>query len=197
MKSLPLFCLAIAFSTPVLSAPYIYGPDSCEFQITFPEKPFIEKKCTQNVMDCAEVVTFTKAVGLESSTNFRVTCNPISPTDVTKYTADIIKETLNQLVQSNHLEPYNSESFEKDGYKSASTISLSQRDGKPLIYNGQIWVGQKSIFTIEAEMLGAQNHEIEKTFAYIMKNTYPKAFSPEKESERDKVKSKTKDTLSE
>jgi hypothetical protein len=168
----------IAIASPAFAAPYTYGPDNCEFQITFPEKPFIEKKCGQSVTDCAEVATYTKAVGTDSSTNFRVSCNPLSAAEVEKYTTDIIQETLNQLVKSNNLTPYNSQTSDKDGYKSASTISLSERDGKPLIYNGQIWIGKKSMFTVEAEMLGSKNEDVEKAFVSIMRNTYPKDKPP-------------------
>ena len=182
MKNILLFCSAIALSSPVWAAPYTYGPENCEFQVTFPEKPFIERKCGSNVNNCAEVASYTKAVGAESSTNFRVTCNPIAETEAEKYTTDIIEETLNQLVKSNNLVPYNSQSSEQSGYKRASSISLSQRDGKPLIYNGQIWIGKKSMFTVEAEMIGPTNDDVEKTFANIMKNTYPKDQPPAEEN---------------
>lgn len=178
MKNILLFCSALALSSTAWAAPYTYSPADCEFQTTFPEKPFIEKKCGQNANNCTEVASFTKAVGADSSTNFRVTCNPISATEAAKYTPEIIEETLNQLVKSNNLVPYNAQSAEKDGYKNASAISLSQRDGKSLIYNGQIWMGKTSMFTIEAEMVGSQNDEVEKTFANIMKNTYPKNRPP-------------------
>lgn len=183
MKNILLFCSALAISSSAWAAPYTYGPDDCEFQVTFPEKPFIEKKCGQNANNCTEVASFTKAVGTESSTNFRVTCNALVPAEIEKYTPEIIEATLNQLVKSNNLTPYNSQSSAKDGYKSASTVSLSQRDGKALIYNGQIWVGKKSMFTVEAEMVGSTNDEVEKTFVSIMKNTHPKNNTPKQESE--------------
>ena len=177
MKQFLLFCSALALSSPAWAAPYTYGPDNCEFEITFPEKPFIEKKCAQNINDCAEVATYTKAIGTESSTNFRVSCNPLSPADIEKFTPDVIKETLHQLTKANNLTPYNSDAGEKDGYKSASTIALSEKDGKPLIYNGQIWIGKKSMFTIEAEIHG-KNDNIDKTFADILRNTRIKGAPP-------------------
>jgi len=178
MKSLLIFSSILALSSPAMAAPFTYAPKDCEFQITFPEKPFIETKCAANGKECSEIVTYTKAIGAESSTNFRVSCNPISANDITKYTPSILEETLKQMVKSNGLEPYDTQSGEKDGYKNASTLSLSQRDTKPLIYNGQIWAGEKSLFTLEAEMVGSQNNEIEKIFAEILKNTYPKDHPP-------------------
>lgn len=170
---LPL-CATFAVATPAVAAPFTYAPDTCEFQITFPEKPFIEKKCTGEGKDCTEIVSYTKAIGATSSTSFRVSCNPIPPNDVKKYTPEILEETLKQMAKSNNLEPYNTQSATQDGYTQASSLCLSTRDQKPLIYNSQIWVGTTSMFTIEAEMLGQKNNTIEKTFAEILKNTHPK-----------------------
>lgn len=178
MKHLFILCATLAISAPALAAPFTYGPDNCEFQITFPEKPFIEKKCTGDGKDCTEIVSYTKAIGASSSTNFRVSCNVISADDVKKYTPDVLEETLKQLSQSNNLTPYNTQSSEYNGYPHASSLSLAERDQKPLIYNNQIWVGKSSLFTLEAEMLGEKNDAIEKTFADILKNTYPKDHPP-------------------
>ena len=186
MKNLLLFCSALALSFPAWAEPYTYGPDHCEFQITFPEKPFIEKKCAENIKDCTEVVSYTKAIGTEGSTNFRVTCNPVSPEDIQKYTPDIIKETLNQLIKANNMTTLNAQASEKDGYKTASAISLSEKDGKPVIYNGQIWVGKKSMFTIEAEIHG-KSDKVDAIFANILRSTYPKDKAPQKAEQTEKA----------
>ncbi len=179
MKHHILFCSVLALiSSPAMAAPFTYAPEECEFQITFPEKPFIEKKCAADGKDCSEIVTYTKAIGSDSSTNFRISCNAISATDITKYTPAILEETLKQMSKSAGLQPYDTQSSDEKGYKKASSLSLSERNGKPLIYNGQIWAGKKSLFTMEAEMVGPQNNEIEKIFADIMKNTYPKDLPP-------------------
>jgi hypothetical protein len=168
----------LLLSSPAAAEPFTYAPEHCEFQITFPEKPFIEKKCGKSVTDCAEVATYTKAIGTTSSTHFRVTCNPVTPAEIEKYTTPIIEETLKQLVISNNLIPYDSNSSETDGYKNSSTISLSMRDEKPVIYNAQIWLGKKSMFTLEGEMVGEENNDIQATFAEVLRNTYPKDRKP-------------------
>jgi len=189
----------ILISSPALAEPFTYAPKECEFQITFPEKPFIETKCANEGKDCTEIVTYTKAVGANSSTNFRVSCNPLSNAESDKYTPAILEETLKQMSKSAGLEPYDTQSSEDNGYKKAATLSLTERDGKALIYNGQIWAGGKSIFTLEAEMLleakmpneknndeikkinntvQKTNDEIQKIFADILRGTYPKDNPP-------------------
>lgn len=174
MKKVYLSLVVLPFIiSPALAEPFTYAPKDCEFQTTFPEKPFIETKCITQA-DCTEIVTFTKAVGAASSTNFRVTCNPAPAADIEKYTPAILEETLKKMTKTAGLEPYDTRSSAEKGYKQASTLSLSERDGKPLIYNGQIWVGKSSIFTVEAEMLGEKNDVVQKTFADILRNTFPK-----------------------
>lgn len=178
-------------SSPALSAPFTYGPESCEFQITFPEKPFIETKCSADGKDCAEIVTYTKAIGSSASTNFRISCNPATKGELEKYTPEILEKTLKQMSKSAGLEPYDTRSSDDNGYKKASSLSLSERDGKAIIYNGQIWVGKTSIFTLEAEMLGEKNDEIQQIFADILRDTYPKD-SPPKPKAKTEVKAEVK-----
>ena len=169
------FGLVVVVSvSPTMAAPFTYAPKHCEFQITFPEKPFIEQKCGQKADSCTEVVSFTKAVGNDASTNFRVTCNALKPAEIETYSQPIVEETLLQLVKSAQLTPYDVVSDNKGAYTSSSILSIGERDGRPIIYNAQIWMGSKSMFTIEAEMLGNKNDIIEKTFADILKSTFPK-----------------------
>lgn len=186
MRRLFLFCSALAIASPAFAEPYTYSPRDCEFQITFPEKPFIETKCSSGDKDCAEIATYTKAIGIDSSTSFRASCHSITASEQKTYTPEILEETLKQMIKSSGLEAYDSKSGEKDGYRNASAISLAERDGKALVYNGQIWAGKTSMFTLEAEMLGKQNDEIEKTFVDILKKTYPKNLPPKPETEKPK-----------
>lgn len=168
----------LLLSSPALAESFTYGPEDCEFQITFPEKPFIEKKCGQKVNDCSVVTTYTKAVGTSASTHFRATCLPLKTDEADKYTPALIEETLRKLVQSNDLIVYDLQNSNHDSYRSSSAISISQRNEKPLVYNAQIWVGKKSIFTIEGEMVGDSNDVIQETFATILRNTYAKDRKP-------------------
>jgi len=42
------------------------------------------------------------------------------------------------------------------------------------MYSGQIWIGEKSLFTLEANMKGPQEKSVEETFVSILRETYPK-----------------------
>lgn len=171
--------LLLLFSSPALAAPYTYAPDQCEFEITFPEKPFIEQKCAGSINDCAEVVSYTKTSADNSSLTFRVTCNTLSEKDAKNYTPEIIQTTLEKMIKDGDMVPYAIQSDDKGKYKSASAICLTRRNETPVIYNGQIWIGHSSMFTIEAEMSGGQDEIIEKSFAEILKSAHMKSATAE------------------
>lgn len=161
--------------------PYVYSPEHCEVSITFPEKPYMQNKCTgvDANKNCTEVVTFTKTLPESaSSLNFRVTCHTDNSAELEKFTPAIMEETLRKMITDSNLEPFNIISSEADGFKKASSISVGEKNGKTDIYSGQIWIGKSSIFTLEAEMLGPKSDVLEKTFADILKNTKAKVDIP-------------------
>jgi hypothetical protein len=167
-----LMCLA---SSPAFAAPYTYAPEHCEFKITFPEKPYIEQKCTSGEKkQCTEVVTYTKVVTADSSVNVRVTCNQKDPDELARYTPAIMEETIKQMVNDANLETDNTEMMDKNGYKSAAAISIGTRGDREIVYTGQIWIGKTSLFTLEADMTGPQNAEADKLFTDILKDMRPK-----------------------
>lgn len=194
MKYFLLFCTVASLAAPSMAEPFTYGPDTCEFQTTFPEKPFIQKKCAPstetNSTACTEVVTFTKALGADASTDFRVTCQAISDKEREQYTSAILEETLKKMSKDKGLEVYSSHAEDKGIYHTATALSLSERDGKPLMYSSQLWVGKKSMFTVESEIIGNKNPEIEKVFADILKKTYPKDTPPAPQTEKTEKKQK-------
>lgn len=181
MKKLLLFPLLL-LASPAVAEPFTYTPKDCEFQITFPEKPFTETKCNKDgktgEKSCTDIVSFTKAVGKTSSTNFRISCSSVAPADIAKFTPEIIEATLKEVVKASGYDPLEIHSDEDNGYKNASTISFAVRNDLPVIYNGQIWMGKKSMFTLEAEMRGEPHPEVEKTFAEILRSAHPNDVTP-------------------
>lgn len=136
--------------------PFTYSPDNCEFSITFPEKPFIQTKCTEDKgqKTCTDVVTYTKVANVDSSINFRVTCDTGDATELKKYTPAIMEETLKQMMKTISLEPYNIYSDDKDGYKQAMSLSVGEKNNQLILYSGQIRIGKTSIFTLESQIIG-------------------------------------------
>lgn len=158
------------------AAPFIYGPTSCDFTVTFPEKPFIEKKCADGT--CVEVVTYTQ-MSEASSINFRTTCNPQDAKAVSLYEAEDLKKTLLSMVKEAKLETYDSDSAVlEDKTKTAVAMATGRRNDRDVLYIGQMWVGKKSVLTIEGEMQGPENKKLEEAYMGILKSLHSKNAPP-------------------
>ncbi len=189
MKNLFLILFALALIPSLAKAePYTYAPDNCDMQITFPEKPFIEKKCLTSgeKKDCTDIVTYKKIIPPDASVNFRVTCVGYDKKELDTYTNEVVEKTLNKLMKDQGMEAYDVSSDDADGIRRATSMSVGTKDDVPYIYSGQIWIGEKSMFTLEAQMKGAKNDEIDKTFASILRDTYPKKLKVEKPDQKEK-----------
>ncbi|HNQ92513.1 MAG TPA: hypothetical protein PKI93_06230 [Alphaproteobacteria bacterium] len=162
---------------------FTYAPDHCDTEVTFPEKPFIENKCLLGD-NCTDVVTFTKIAPPDSSLNVRVTCVAYPKEELDTYTPEVAEETLKRLLKDQNMEAYDISSDEQDGFRRSTSMSIGTKDNTPYMYTGQIWIGEQSMFTIEAQMKGPQNEQIGKTFAEILKATHAKNNKSEKEDKK-------------
>lgn len=165
----------LMFSAAAQAEPFTYAPAQCEFKITFPEKPFIEEKCSgPDKQKCDEVVTFTKTSDA-SSVNFRVTCLKEDPKILETYTHDALASSLDTMVKDAGLTSFAKDSATIDGYiKSAVNLAAGARNDREIVYTGQIWTGRNSILNMEGEMAGPQNKQIDDLYSEILKSIGPK-----------------------
>lgn len=189
-----LACSAIflfGFATPALAAPFTYEPETCEFKISYPEKPYIEQKCTTGDKKiCSEVVTYTKVISADTSVNVRVTCNQHDAKELENYSPDIMKETIKHMASQAKMSVRDVNSGEVAGYKSASAVNLGERGGRDIFYTAQVWIGKTSIFTLEADMTGPQDHDADKLFTDILKSMQPKNLIEGGKGTKEKVPAK-------
>ncbi len=172
---------------PALAEPYTYGPDPCEFKMTFPEKPLIEQKCTDGEKKaCAEIVTYTKIVTAEASVNFRITCTAADPKELERYTPEIMVETVKQMLTEANLEGDPPKATTQNGYKVAATVGTGVRGDRDVIYTAQLWIGEKSIFSLEADMSGPQDDKTDKLFTQVLGSMQSKTRPPKPAAEKTK-----------
>ncbi len=159
---------SIAHAQKPLVPPFIYSPPSCNFEIKFPEKFFTNKKCIGN--ECSEVVSFAKTIK-DSTVDFRLTCDAKSAADITNIKATDLKASAKELADNAGLRSYGEDTATlPDGTVSAVTIALGKRGDKETIYTWQYWIGTNSLLTLEAEMRGPANKEIEKIYTGILES---------------------------
>lgn len=166
--------LPLLLSSPALAEPFTYAPEGCEFKVAFPEKPYITQKCTSGAdKKCEEIVSYTKVVDIETSVNFRVICSPATAAQVADYSDEDMRGTVEQMMTDANLEPNEADVVEEDGIRSATVVTIAERGEREIFYTAQIWVGEKSIMSLEGDMSGPQNEAADKIFTEILKNTSP------------------------
>lgn len=177
------YLVALGISASLLSAltpnaamakPYTYAPQHCDTQITFPEEPLIENRCMTkgDQKDCSDVVTFKKIFIPDGSVNVRVTCVAYDKKELDTYTPEVVEETLKRLLSDQNMEAYDVTSDSADGIRRSTSLSVGSQDNVPYVYTGQIWIGDKSMFTLEISMKGAKNDQVDKLFAEILSSTH-------------------------
>ncbi len=186
-------CVLLLISTPALAAPFTYAPDHCDFKITFPEKPFIEEKCTgADKKSCDEVVTYTQ-MDDASSVNFRITCLKQDPKELQAYTPENLKTTLDEMVKEAGLHAFAQDSaLTKNGTRTSVELATGKRNDRDVIYTGQIWIGKTSILSLEGEMLGPQDKKVDEVYSNILKSIKGKGEPDELPAEKPATKTPAK-----
>lgn len=177
---------------PALAEPFTYEPETCEFKITFPEKPLIEQKCTDGEKKiCSEIVTYTKVTSADTSVNFRITCNKLDEKEVARYTPEVMQETVKQLLTDANLEGELPKAYTRDGYKVAAAVSTGMRGDREILYTAQLWMGKDSMFTLEGDMSGPQAEATDKLFTEILGSMHSKTQPVKKPAEKTETKTDT------
>ncbi len=164
--TLPLLMLLAA---PARAEPYVYAPEHCEFTITFPSEPFVGRKCSpDNPQQCHETISFTKVFDVTASLNMTVACNPAEDKMYDRYSGDIMKTTLIAMAGRGKLDEFETGFNDMKDAKMAYILGYGKKGDQDLIYNGQLWIGQKSVFSLEADVVGDYVDGADAMFAEIL-----------------------------
>jgi hypothetical protein len=149
-----------------------YSPEGCEFEIVFPEQPFQSKRCdpVEKDQDCSNMTTYTKVFGIDSTITYNVSCTPAGADMYDKYDDNVMRTTLNGMTHAMHLETSQTGYMPLKEAKMAVLLGSGKTDnGDDLIYTAQLWIGHKSVFTLEGELRGKYQPEADRLFAEILK----------------------------
>lgn len=152
-------------------APGRFAPEHCDFEITFPEKPAIAQNCVKED-DCFRINRYTMVYDLQTTIDITATCNPSTPENYKRYTDPVIKAALTGMIDSRRLSEhqmkYSDHGKGAAAYRIGSISGIGMTGAQEKIYSGQLWIGQNSVFTIQAELIGLEHPEADKTFAAIL-----------------------------
>lgn len=178
----------LAFLAPIAhaqeqSTAVTYSPDFCEFEVTFPEAPYTSRRCKDAAETaCYDLTSFTQVYALSSTVNFRVICNPVDENVIKDYSPEVMEATLRALTKGSVVKTHTSGFREGDGYTQSSLVGEGMTGRTPMIYIGQLWIGQQSAMTVEAELIGEEFDEADQLFGDILKSVRVKAVSEPSES---------------
>lgn len=156
------------------AAGFTYAPAHCDFSASFPEEPFKRVQCKdESEKECFEQLIYTQVFALDSSVNFRVICNPADEGAYDKYSAAVMETTLKAMTRDNYVKIIDSSFREDKGYKQAGLVAEGERGVSSKIYIAQLWIGQKSVMSVEAELVGAPNDEADALFSHLLEGVRP------------------------
>ena len=170
---------AVTEETKAEDTSYAYSPEFCEFTVTFPDEPEEAERCDDaEKKKCYQQTTYTKVFEMSSSANVRVICNEIDKTVRETYSGEIMKKTLEAMTKDSLIQTFDSAYREEKGYKQAGLVGEGKVGKLPSIFIAQLWIGDKSAFSVEAELIGVENEEADKLFSDILRSIKFKGDAP-------------------
>lgn len=148
---------------------YRFAPDFCDFEVTLPETPVTMKKCLPG-NDCFDVSSYTMVYDLQTTVDASVTCNPSTPDAYENYNQAVMKAALAGMVENKNLSSHEMrfDESKEDKIKSAAITGTGTTGRQEKIYTAQLWIGPNSVFTIQAELIGAAHEKADKSFGDIL-----------------------------
>lgn len=149
-----------------------HAPKDCGFEVTFPSEPYISKRCSRSsktkVKNCTKLTSYTMVYDLATSIEINVTCVPSTPAQYKKYNKDVISIALNGMVSRSNITEHEINISEDDDVRQGSLLGSTKRGKQNSLYNAQLWIGQNSIMTIEAKLIGPFHAEADTVFSEIL-----------------------------
>lgn len=147
-----------------------YSPDYCEFKANFPEEPYKLKQCDDtDPTKCFEQLSYTQVFELSSTVTFRVVCNPSKPELFKQYSPEVMEAALKGMTRAHYVKEIDSNFREGNGYKQAGLVAQGTSGRSDKIYIAQLWIGQQSVMSVEAEMIGEPNDAADALFSNLLK----------------------------
>ena len=146
-----------------------FAPDFCDFEIVFPEAPIVQQKCLPDG-GCFDVNSYTMVYDLQTTVDITVTCNPSTPEAYEQYNEAVMKAALAGMVEDKGLTSHEVrfQTLKDEKVKNAALTGTGISGRSEKIYSGQLWIGENSVFTVQAELIGGAHDVADKSFRDIL-----------------------------
>ncbi len=184
--------LLLIFAPSALAGePAAYSPEHCEFSVAFPEAPAVRQRCEkENNERCYDLASYTEVFQLSATVNFRVICNPSGEDLFKQYSGKIMEATLRSMTEPGIVKTFETNFREEKEYKQAGLVGEGKVGVTPTIYIAQLWIGHKSVMSVEAELIGEADESADALFGEVLKSVHFKGDVEAKEEPAEAEKPK-------
>lgn len=163
---------------------HTYAPEYCEFSTAFPAEPYLEQHCDggESGTECYDAVSYTQTFDLAATVFMKVICNPIGEDIKNKYTQEVMVKTLEAMSKDEIKETIQTSyrADEQNRYRMAGLVAEGSQGVTPSIFIAQMWLGDTSALTVEAELIGEPYVEADALFRDLLQSIAYKAEIQEK-----------------
>lgn len=145
-----------------------YAPENCEFELLFPGEPYKSKRCPNGPKSCTDLTSYTMVYDVTTTIEVSVTCVPSTPEKYKNYTENVIGTALKGMVDRADITDHEINTQQMDDFRNGSLLGSAKRGKQNSIYNAQIWVGQKSVMTVESFLIGPEHPEADAVFGEVL-----------------------------
>lgn len=152
--------------------PVVYAPDNCDFQVTFPDTPVRNRRCPEGPgRPCYDLTSYTMVYDLSTTVDVSVTCNPsVGVDNFERYNESVMRAALEGMIDRRQIENYEIGFQQYETVRSATLTGSGKSGRQEKIYTAQIWVGPKSVFTMQAELVGGAHPKADSVFRDILQS---------------------------
>jgi hypothetical protein len=167
----------IIAETALPEGAYRYSPDGCDFEVILPNRPHTSKRCADKNQNCTTLTSYTMVFDVTTTVEVSLTCVPSTAEQYNAYSEKVIRLALQGMTRSENMNEHQINTSEKDGTRQGSLIASTKRGLQNALYNAQLWVGQNSIMTLEARLVGPTHEKADQVFGDILSSVKQKAES--------------------
>lgn len=153
---------------------YTYSTDFCDFELKLPNEPSISGEGTlpEEYQLKDENFSFIKVFGLDKSLRVSGSCKQLNKEVRTIITETSINQELKAVEADQRLNIISKENklVTSERLRIASLVGQRKATPDTGIFVYQIWVADNSIFTLETEVTGPQDEELDKLFVSILQS---------------------------
>jgi len=167
---------------------YRYQPEYCDFTAAFPEEPLLSNSCEKEgePETCYQLASYTKVFDMTTTLQVKIICNPANKEMFEYFKPEVMESTVRKMTEGSVIKTYNVNSTQKDGYRLTGLVGQGRKGLDDTLFIAQLWLSEKSIMSVEAEISGHKNPEADALFAGILNHVgYTKEINPQ-ETEKTK-----------